>query len=58
MTASDTTVLEDGAVVSGNIVTGNILSNSGAAIRGAITTTKNAEIDDDTEFDLGVEAYE
>lgn len=58
LTASDTTVLEDGAVVSGNIVTGNILSNSGAAIKGAITTTKNAEIDDDTEFDLGVEAYE
>lgn len=58
LTASDTTVLEDGAVVSGNITTGNILSNSGAAIKGAITTTKNAEIDDDTEFDLGVEAYE
>lgn len=58
LTASDTTFLEDGAVVSGNIVTGNILSNSGAAIKGAITTTKNAEIDDDTEFDLGVEAYE
>lgn len=58
LTASDTTVLEEGAVVSGNIVTGNIMSNSGAAIKGAITTTRNAQIDDDTEFDLGVEAYE
>lgn len=56
--ASDTTVLEQDAVVSGNIVTGNILSNSGASLKGSITTTGNANIDDDTEFDLGVEIYE
>ncbi len=56
--AIDTTVLQEEAVVSGNIITGNILSNSGASLRGSITTTGNAEIDDDTEFDLGVEAYE
>ena len=58
LNASDTTVLEHGAVVSGNIITGNILSNSGASLKGSITTTGNAEIDDDAEFDLGVEAYE
>lgn len=58
LNASDTTVLEHGAVVSGNIITGNILSNQGASLKGSITTTGNAEIDDDAEFDLGVEVYE
>lgn len=56
--AADTTVLEGEAVVSGNIVTGNILSNPGASLKGSVTTTGSAEIDDDKEFDLGVEAYE
>lgn len=56
--AADTTVLEEEAVVSGNIVTGNILSNSGASLKGSVTTTGNAEVDEDAEFDLGVEAYE
>ena len=56
--ASDTTILEGVALVAGDITTGNILSSAGACLKGSITTARAAEIDDETEFDLGVEEYE
>ncbi len=56
--ASDTTILEEAALVAGDITTGNILSSAGACLKGSITTSRAAEIDDETEFDLGVEEYE
>ncbi len=55
--ASDIVVLEQDAIVVGNIVATNFLSSSGANIKGSITTAASMNIDDDIEFDLGVEEY-
>ena len=55
--ASDIVVLEQDAIVVGNIVATNFLSSPGANIKGSITTAASMNIDDDIEFDLGVEEY-
>ncbi len=55
--ASDIVVLEQDAIVVGNIVANNFLSSPGANIKGSITTAASMNIDDDIEFDLGVEEY-
>ena len=55
--ANDIVVLEQDAIVVGNIMTNNFLSSPGANIKGSITTAASTDIDDDIEFDLGVEEY-
>ena len=55
--ASDIVVLEQDAIVVGNITANNFLSSPGANLKGAITTAASMNIDDDIEFDLGVEEY-
>jgi cytoskeletal protein CcmA (bactofilin family) len=55
--ASDIVVLEQDAIVVGDVVTNNFLSSPGANIKGLITTAASMNIDDDIEFDLGVEEY-
>ena len=55
--ASDIVVLEQDAIVVGNITANNFLSSPGANLKGTITTAASMNIDDDIEFDLGVEEY-
>ena len=55
--ASDIVVLEQDAIVVGDIMASNFLSSPGANIKGSITTAASMNIDDDIEFDLGVEEY-
>lgn len=56
--AKETTYLEDSALIAGNISTNVFLSSGGAGIRGSVTASRNADFDEDAEFDLGVDIHD